>query len=128
MLKVSPIRNCKSMYTSIVEPQFRNCCSAWGCYGEILLDKLQNRAARIVTNRCYDAPSLPLIGSLEWLTIKEMIVFEAATAVYKSLHGLAPEYMQLTFTKLSENGSRSLRNTETVLEHLYIYGTLFFCV
>jgi len=29
----------------------------------------------------------------------------------KSLHGLAHEYMQLMLTKLSENGSWSLRNT-----------------
>ena len=44
-----------------------------------------------------------------------MIVFETATTVYKSLHGLAPEYMQSMFTKLSENSSRSLRNTDTDL-------------
>ena len=90
----------------------------WGCCGEILLDKLQklqNRATRIVTNSSNDASSLPLIQSLEWLTIKEMIVFEIATTVYKSLHGLAHDYMQLMFTKLSENGSLSLRNTDTGL-------------
>jgi len=56
----------------------------WGCCGEILLDKLQklqNRAARIVTNSSYDASSLPLIESLEWLTIKEIMLFETATTV-----------------------------------------------
>ena len=87
----------------------------WGCCGETLLDmlqKLQNRASRIVTNSSYDASSLPLIGSLWWLTIKEMIEFDTATTVYKSLYGLAPEYMQLMLTKLSESGSRSLRNTD----------------
>ena len=47
--------------------------------------------------------------------MKKMIVFETATAVYKSLHRLAPEYMQLMFTKMSENGSRSLRNPDTDL-------------
>ena len=102
--------------------QFRNCCSVWGCCGEILLDKLQklqNRAARMLTNSSYDASSLLLIGSLGWLTVKEMIVFETATTVYKSLHGLAPEYMQHMFTKMSENSSRSLRNTDTeILEYL----------
>ena len=103
------------MHTSIVEPHSRNCCSVWGCCGDILLDKLQklqNRAASIVTNSSYDASSLPLIGSLGWLTIKEMIVFETATVVYKSLCGLSPEYVQLLFTKLSENSSRSLRDTD----------------
>ena len=44
-----------------------------------------------------------------------MIEFETATTVYKALHGLAPEYMWQMFTKLSENISRSLRNTRTYL-------------
>ena len=116
--KYLPLENVKNMYTSIVEPHFRNCCSMWGSCGETLLDKLlklQNRASRIVTNSSYDASSLPLIGSLGWLTITEMIEFEIATTVYKSLHGLVPEYIQLVFTKLSENGSRSLRNVDTDL-------------
>ena len=56
--------------------------------------------ARIVTNSSYDASSLPLIGSLGWFTIKEMIEFETATTVYKSLHGLAPEYMQSFFYEI----------------------------
>ena len=111
-----PLEIVKNMYTIIVEPHFRNCCSVWGCCGETLHDKLQNRAARIVTNSSYDASSLPLIGSLGWLTIKEMIEFETATTVYKSLHGLAPEYMQLMFTKFSEYNSQSLRNTDTDLK------------
>ena len=101
-----PLGTVKNMHTSIVEQDFRSYC---------LLQKLQNRAARIVANSSYDASSLPLIGSLGWLTIKEMIAFETATAVYKSLHGLAREYMQLMFTKLLENGSRSLRNADTDL-------------
>ena len=78
------------------------------------LQKLQNRAARIVANSSHDASSLHLIGSIGWLNIKEMIAFETATAIYKSLHGLAPN-MQLMFTKMSENGSRSFRNTDTDL-------------
>ena len=85
--KYLPLDTVKNMHTSIVEPHFRNCCSVWGCCGEILLDKqqkLQNCVARIVTNSSYNASSLPLNGSLGWLTIKEMIVFETATPVYKS--------------------------------------------
>ena len=42
-----------------------------------------------------------------------MIEFETAITVYKCLHGLSPEYMQLMFTKLSVNNSRYLRNTDT---------------
>jgi len=69
----------------------------------------------IVTDSPSDASSLTLIECLDFLTIKEIIVFETATTVYKSRHGLAPEYLQLMLTKLSENGSLSLRNTDTDL-------------
>ena len=61
-----------SMYTGIVEPHFRYCCSVWGCCGltEINhLQKLQNRAARIITGSRYDAPGLPLVKRLGWKTI-----------------------------------------------------------
>ena len=114
-----PLEIVNNMYPSVVEPYFRNCFSVWGFCGETLLNKLQklqNRAARIVTNSSYDASSLTLIGSLGWLTIKQMIEFETATTVYKSLHGLAAEYIQLMFAKLSENNSGSLRNTDTALK------------
>ena len=48
----------QTLYTGIVEPHFRYCCSVWGCAGssEInQLQKLQKRAARIITNSSFDA-------------------------------------------------------------------------
>ena len=75
-----------SLYTSIVEPHFRYCCSVWGCAGttEInRLQKLQNRAARIVTNR--------------------------------SLNELAPSYLRSLFRKDSQSTSYRQRNTSTDL-------------
>lgn len=44
-----------------------------------------------------------------------IIPIRCATTVYKSLHGFAPEYLQPMFTKLSDNSSRSLCNTDTDL-------------
>ena len=40
--KYLPLDTVKSIYTSIVEPYFRNCYSVWGSYRELLLDRLQN--------------------------------------------------------------------------------------
>ena len=73
MLKYSkkflPTDLLSKMYRSLVEPHFRYCCSIWGCCGETKLQslqKLQNRAARIVTNSAYDASAIKLIQSLSW--------------------------------------------------------------
>ena len=63
------IASLKTFYSSILEPHFRCCCSVWGCCGKTDIDqlqKLQNRAARILTNSSFDTPSRPLIESLGW--------------------------------------------------------------
>ena len=106
------------MYTGIVEPHFRYCCSVWGCCGatEInQLQKLQNRAARIVTGSSFDTPGQPLIKRLGWKTIDELIASESNIMVFKSLHELAPQYMCNLFTKTSQLTSKNLRNTATDL-------------
>ena len=106
------------MYTGIVEPQLSYCCSVWGCCSESkinVLQKIQNRAARIVTNSLYDASAAPLIQNLGWPTISNLIRKETATLTYKSLNSLAPAYMRKLFTKYSDDSERSLRSTETDL-------------
>ena len=79
------------------------------------LQKLQNRAARIITNSSFDTPSRPLITELGWKTVEELIGNESKIMVFKSLNDLAPQYLCNLFTKNSACSSRSLRNTETDL-------------
>ena len=91
-----PRETLKTLYTGIVEPHFRYCCSVWGCCGSTdinQLQKLQSRAARIVTNSSFDSPSRPLIEELGWNTIEQLISNESKTMVFKSLNELAPQYL-----------------------------------
>ena len=115
---ILPIASLKTLYSSIVEPHFRYCCSVWGCCGTTDIDqlqKLQNRAARIVTNSSFGAPSRPLIESLGWKTVRELVDQDSRLMVYKSINGLAPQYMSDLFTRNSACSSRNLRNTKTDL-------------
>ena len=67
----------------------------WGYSGSTeinRLQKLQNRAARIVINNSFDTPSHHLIEKLGWKTINEVMDFESKTIVFKSLNELAPPY------------------------------------
>ena len=115
---ILPITSLKTLYSSILEPHFRYCCSVWGFCGTTDIDqlqKLQNRAARIVTNNSFDAPSKPLIESLGWKTVRELVNQDSRLMVYKCIQGLVPQYMSYLFTKNSASGSRSLRNTKTDL-------------
>ena len=112
------IASLKTLYSSIVEPHFRYCCSVWGCCGKTDIDqlqKLQSRTARIATNSSFDAPNWPLIGSLGWKTVRELVDQDSRLMVYKSINGLAPRYMSNLFSRNSTCSSRSLRNTKTDL-------------
>ena len=107
-----------TLYTGIVEPHFRYCCSVWGCAGSTELNqlqKLQTRAARIITNSNFDTPSRPLIDQLGWKTIEQLVASESKTMVFKSLHELAPQYLCDLFTINSKCSSYVLRNSETDL-------------
>ena len=104
--------------TCNVEPHFRYCCSVWGSCGKTDLNelqKLQNRAARIVMSSRYDAPSKPLLQKHEWKTIVELIANETKMMVFKSLNDFGPQYMHNMCTKNSQLSERNLRNTTTDL-------------
>ena len=106
------------MYRGIVESHFCYCCSVWGGCGDsrlLMLQKLQNRAARLVTHSSYDTPAANLIKELKWPTVHDMIKQETATIVFKSINGLAPTYLSTLFTRNSAREIVNLRNRETDL-------------
>ena len=108
----------KTLYSSIVESHFQYCCSVWGCCNStdiLQLPRLQNRAARVLTNSQFDAPSKPLIQSLGWQTIGQLIDRQSKLTVFKCLNDLAPRYLSEVFTKNVDCASRNLRNTSTDL-------------
>ena len=59
-----------------------------------MLQKLQNRAARIVTNSSYDSSASALIKTLNWPKVADMINVETTCMVYKSINDLAPDFCQ----------------------------------
>ena len=76
-----------------MEPCFRYCCPVWGNAGVTVtekLQKLQNRAAKLVTNSPIDATALPVIRALQWPTVRELIDFQSQKMVFRSLKGDAP--------------------------------------
>ena len=112
--KPLPQETLSHIYRGIVEPYFRYCSSVRESCGEtrlLTLQKLQNRAARIVTNSSYVASADALIDKLNWPTISEIIKRETATMVYKSLNGLVPMYLSNIFSRNSTRDTIYLRNS-----------------
>ena len=64
------------------------------------LQKLQNRAARIVSNSSYDTSATLLINNLKLLTVTDMIKSETATVTHEAITGLTPRYLSNLFTKI----------------------------
>ena len=117
--KLIPKNTLCKMYPGIVEPHLRYCCSVWGSGGGTnlqVLQNLQNRAARIVTNSNYDSSASALIKSLNWPTVADMIKIETACMVYKSINDLAPDYLSKMVTKNLTYSMKNLRNTATDLQ------------
>ena len=104
--KFLPVSDLQKMYRGIVEPHFSYCCSIWGCYGESELNsrqKIQHRAARMAANSPYGTPAAPVLQSLCWLSIKDVIRKGTAMLTYKYLNSFATLCLTELFTKCSED-------------------------
>ncbi|XP_072033117.1 uncharacterized protein [Amphiura filiformis] len=65
------------------------------------LQRLQNRAARLIMMVGRDTSSAPLLRHLHWLPIRKRIEFKLLVITYKCVNSQAPEYLQelITFRK-----------------------------
>ena len=61
------------------------------------LQKLQNRAARVFICANYDFNVDELFRAMGWGKLKYQRLESAAVMMYKSLHGMTPEYLSSRF-------------------------------
>ena len=107
-----------SEYDSLVQPHFNYCSVVWGNCGSGLsekLQKLQNRVAGILMYASYDSNIDELFRALGWRKLKYQRLESAAVMMYKSLHGMTPEYLTSRFVFRNDITSYRLRNTENKL-------------
>ena len=119
--KLLPQETLSYIYRGVAEPCFLSCSSVRGSCEEtklLTLQKLQNHAARRVTNSSYDALADALIERLYWPAIAELIKQETATMAYKSLNSLALTYLSNIFSGNFFRDTVYLRNSETDLQVL----------
>ena len=84
------------IYQALIQPHFDYFNFVWGNCGITLqnkVQKLQNRAARVLTNLNYDADAGHLFELLRWKNPASQPQIQRAIMVYKSPHGLAPDYL-----------------------------------
>ena len=103
-----------SMYNALVMPHF-NYGAVWGNINKGLADKLQklqNRAARILTISNYDVRSSVLLDELGWERLEYVRLKQLAVTMYKIHNNLSPSCLRRIFTNTSNVHSHNLRNSE----------------
>ena len=81
------------MYNALVMPYFNYCSNVWGNIDKGLSDKvqrLQNRAARILTFSIYETRSSVLLDELGWERLENMRYTQLATIMNKIHNNLSP--------------------------------------
>ena len=118
-IKCCVLESCCSFdgsFPSRSTPHFDYCNIVWGNCGITLqnkVQKLQNRAARVLTYSSYDVDAGHLIKLLGWKILVCQQQIQRATMVYRSLHGLAPNYLSSKFER--REVAYNLRNSENKL-------------
>ena len=82
--------------TLLIQSQFDYSDIVWGNCGKTLFDrlqKLQNRAARVLTFSRYDAYANRLFRQLNWKDLSTHFQIQKALMVHKSLNDLVPRYL-----------------------------------
>ena len=98
------------MYQGLIEPYFSYCAPVWDGIGSKLSDKLQklqNRAARVITRSSYDASSSSVLEELRWNNLYTNRNMQKAILMYKVTNNLTPMYLQDLFvTRVSHYNLR----------------------
>ena len=105
------------IYNALIQPHFGYCSIVWDNCGKTLserLQKLQNRAAHILTSCSYDADARYLLQKLSWKDLITQPQFQEALMVFKALNDLAPDHLSSMFTERSTSGY-VLRDTTIIL-------------
>ena len=89
------------IYKGLIESHFDYCSVVWDGLSQQLnekLQKLQNRAARVITKSSYNTNSSYLLNSLSWDNLSVRRTKQKANLMYKCVNKLAPNYLCNMFT------------------------------
>ena len=109
--KYLPYQAKQTFYHSFILPHMDYCSTLWGdASAAERIHKLQKRAARVITNSPYRTPSAPLFEQFRWLSLPDRVKYRKVLLVFKSVKGLAPDYMCELFESVQMVSSRNTRS------------------
>ena len=107
-----------TIYQSIIQPYFDYCAQVWGCLGKTLaakLQKLQNRAFRIITRENYSTRSADMLNKLGIPNLEKRRMQQLSILMYKVKNRSVPDYLCDMFTNVGDVHDHNTRQSETNL-------------
>lgn len=101
------------VYKTIISPHFEYCATVLflANAGDIdRLQKLQNRAMRIILQCNKYARVTAMLQALQWLSVEQRIYLNTLTLIYKIINGLVPESLNEFIIYNSDVHNRVIRN------------------
>ena len=84
------------------------------------LQRVQNAAARLLTNTPRYSHITPVMINLHWLPVKFRIIFKVNLLTFKALHGLAPAYLSDIISFKGDSNYNLRSNFSNLLARLYL--------
>lgn len=106
------------IYNALILPYFDYRDVVWSNCNKGFSDKLQrlqNRAARVITQSDYDVRSVDILKKLKWDNLEERRFKHKACAMYKVLNNGAPSYLSTDYNIVGDTVKYNLRGDDTKL-------------
>ena len=102
------------IYNALILPHFDYCSPVWDCMSgssSDKLQKLQNRAARVITQSPFEKSFNLHLAILKWEKLSLRRKKQKGLIMYRTVNELSPDYLQCLFTQRLVN-DYNLRNLE----------------
>lgn len=99
----------------MIKPHFEYCSSVlYLCRDSVLcrLQRIQNRAMRIILKCNRYTPIRSMLNILLWLNVKQRIVVNVMCFIFKIKHNLVPSYLRKYLRYVRDSQPYSLRNRD----------------
>lgn len=107
-----PSESLEKIYFTMVLPHLEYCTPVWDTCGKGLrerLQKIQNRAARIITRSDYTTRSRDILQGLNWENLETRRFKYKVTTMYKIKSRVMPDYLCDLFQNVSDTHDYNLR-------------------
>ena len=105
-----------AVYNAIIQPYFSYCCEVWNVLGEtqsMRLQKLHNRAARIIARVPNEVDQQTVLSILGWEPLEQQRKKAKAKMMFKTLNNMGPNSLKKLFIFEREILNHSLRGTSS---------------